>query len=316
MQTSFERDSTGISSSIGDESSAFTGDVTDEASRVLSKASDDDETVDDVTVDDVSLDKEAQDDGAGQEIGIDAFKTVALTDEVEKVEDKGDSDKEEAPTGLRCFGLGLVVLLILVAIFLGVYFGGGRKPRTNKPNEGIGVVETEGIPTGSPTTSTYGYILDALDDYTDAEVLTDPTTPQGQAFLQLVQEEETAVNRPTPVSTVGQRYALMTLYLSTEPTSWMVDNGWDGFVGDECTWYGISCEGSVVTNVEICKCMLCSSSSTTIADRVLMAFLQLTMVWAEAFQAKYASLAILSCSTLVQTLFLDLSHSAWQAPRT
>lgn len=320
MQASFERDGTGISSSIGDASSTFTGDAADDASRVRSTARHDE------TVDNVSLDEEAQNGGAGQEIGIDAFKTVALADELKKVEvkeegdteegDKEEGDKERLPMGLRCFGIGLVVLLILVAIFLGIYFGGDRKPRSNEPNEEIGAVENEGIPTGSPSTSTYGYILDALDDYADAEVLTDPTTPQGQAFLQLVQEEDTAENRPTPVFTVGQRYALMTLYLSTEPSAWMVDNGWDGFVGDECTWYGVSCEGSVVTNVEICKCMRRFSSCTTITDRVLMAFLQLTMVWVEASRAKYASLAILSCSILVQTLFLDLSQSVWQDART
>jgi len=45
-----------------------------------------------------------------------------------------------------------------------------------------------------------------------------------------------------------QRYALLTFYYSTEGPSWTASDGWLG-AEDECTWFGISCEQSLVRRI-------------------------------------------------------------------
>mmetsp|Transcript_29102 Transcript_29102/g.48112 ORF Transcript_29102/g.48112 Transcript_29102/m.48112 type:complete len:431 (-) Transcript_29102:112-1404(-) len=186
---------------------------------------------------------------AGEEIDLETFAQVALADKVEEVVDNEEPEEEaskrRSPLGLKLCSIAFVVVCCLLAVFLAVYLTVWKDDDTSAPDitEKSGVTEVEVVaPTLSPSKSPYGYILDILGDYTDEDVLTDDTTPQGQAFLQLVMEEDAASN-PTSAFRITQRYALATLHLSTEPDSWVTSFGWNGFTANECTWYGLGpCE--------------------------------------------------------------------------
>lgn len=51
----------------------------------------------------------------------------------------------------------------------------------------------------------------------------------------------------------GERQILLNLYTDTNGAGWTTSTGWNGAAGTECTWYGISCDGtnSHVTAVDL-----------------------------------------------------------------
>jgi len=86
-------------------------------------------------------------------------------------------------------------------------------------------------------------LLSILTPYTAEETLLDSTTPQGQAFGQLIEELDASDSAADKVR-VQQRYALMSTYFATNGDSWTNRDGWDTFSENECDWYGISnCKG-------------------------------------------------------------------------
>jgi hypothetical protein len=127
---------------------------------------------------------------------------------------------------------------------------------SGKDNTQVGVVEDEVTP--MPTTEIFGFIFGLLIPFTAENVLLDPSTPQGQAFQHLLSEAEEAEVLPVPFR-VTQRYALMTLFYSTDGENWDNRIGWNGFADNECSWNGIdTCrrleEGSLAaTNLDFCK---------------------------------------------------------------
>ena len=82
-----------------------------------------------------------------------------------------------------------------------------------------------------------------------------------EALRKLVAEVEASEGEPIPQGII-QRYALMTLYLSTSSGRWSTSSGWNGFGEDECEWYGIGTrrfleDGSFgVANVELARSKL------------------------------------------------------------
>jgi hypothetical protein len=117
-------------------------------------------------------------------------------------------------------------------------------------------------PTLSPTTSTpvdgcsnvtrAETIAAQLMDITDIGLLSDVTSPQGQAFSWLV-EVDTGLADPCTYPTILDRYALATLFFATGGSSWTTSTGWltDEY---ECSWSGITCDGTV-TSIALCKCL-------------------------------------------------------------
>jgi hypothetical protein len=83
------------------------------------------------------------------------------------------------------------------------------------------------------------YIRDLLLPFTQANVLDDPTTPQGKAFDFLV-SQDSYLDDPCTVSTIEQRYGLVTVYYATEGADWLDRAGWLG-PQSECTWLGVEC---------------------------------------------------------------------------
>jgi len=50
---------------------------------------------------------------------------------------------------------------------------------------------------------------------------------------------------------ITEREALFALYNSTDGPNWIDNTGWLGDPGTECTWYGITCQDSTVTNIDL-----------------------------------------------------------------
>jgi len=50
---------------------------------------------------------------------------------------------------------------------------------------------------------------------------------------------------------ITEREALIALYNSTDGSNWIDNTGWLGAPGSECTWYGITCQDSKVTNIDL-----------------------------------------------------------------
>ena len=50
---------------------------------------------------------------------------------------------------------------------------------------------------------------------------------------------------------ITEREALIALYNSTDGSNWIDNTGWLGAPGTECTWHGITCQDSWVTNIDL-----------------------------------------------------------------
>lgn len=146
----------------------------------------------------------------------------------------------------KCCSWCCIILALIVALICALYFTVG--PDKNQ-EVAQGVVVTEAptavpttaptmAPTAAPTTQLFADTMALLLPYTAVETLLDTETPQGKALRQLVSEVEASGGDPVP-HRITQRYALMTLYLSTSPDGWDTNIGWDEFSEDECDWYGI-----------------------------------------------------------------------------
>ncbi len=72
----------------------------------------------------------------------------------------------------------------------------------------------------------------------DAEVLSNSDTPQAKAMAWSL-EDRTKYNVEVPAR-VGVRYALATLYYSTNGDNWLNNTNWKS--GHECLWNGVYCE--------------------------------------------------------------------------
>jgi hypothetical protein len=48
-----------------------------------------------------------------------------------------------------------------------------------------------------------------------------------------------------------ERAALIALYNSTNGDNWSDNGGWDGALGTECSWYGVTCTGDSVTRLSL-----------------------------------------------------------------
>ena len=102
--------------------------------------------------------------------------------------------------------------------------------------------------------------------------LLDLNTPQGMAFEEILAEKLEDGFR------IIQRFALMTLYYSTNGQNWAISNGpdvftlkefgtfskgWNLFSPDECTWHGVKCRSeengstAAVTSIQLGTLLSC-----------------------------------------------------------
>jgi hypothetical protein len=98
--------------------------------------------------------------------------------------------------------------------------------------------------------------LELLMNYTAADELLDPTTPQGRAYAWLT----TTTNQvdPCTYSTVAQRYGLATLFYAMGGADWTRAAGWLSGL-DECVWQHVECdtESAHVVALELSTCGGC-----------------------------------------------------------
>jgi len=84
------------------------------------------------------------------------------------------------------------------------------------------------------------YIFDVLKKHTPAEILMDPTTPQGKAYNYLANNDPGIIDHCS-YTTLEQRYGLTTFYYAAGGDNWVDKSGWLG-IQQECSWYGVVCE--------------------------------------------------------------------------
>lgn len=95
------------------------------------------------------------------------------------------------------------------------------------------------------TESELQYIVNTIT--TDNSVFDNPHTPQSKA-LKWFQNDMHKYNGTTEAR-VAQRYALATLYFSTNGTRWQTRSQWGS--GHECDWYGVGCEAGENETVSV-----------------------------------------------------------------
>jgi hypothetical protein len=83
------------------------------------------------------------------------------------------------------------------------------------------------------------YLRNRYSQISDPALLSDPTTPQGQAFVFMTETDPLFPDVCT-YPTLDQRYGMATLYYSTQGDTWNDKTNW---LGDtiECEWYGVVC---------------------------------------------------------------------------
>jgi hypothetical protein len=173
------------------------------------------------------------------EIDLDAFRKVVPEVVPEETAQLTKDDNNRRRT--RLIAALIVLLAMILAIVLAVTLTVGRKDDPIYTDEGIEdpIVETPIVDAAPDYTSDdAAYLMEILQVYTPIDVLTDPSVPQGAAFLELLKDEEANVARTPPLS-VEQRYALQVFYLSTSPDGWTNSAGWDTAESDECSWEGV-----------------------------------------------------------------------------
>jgi hypothetical protein len=89
-----------------------------------------------------------------------------------------------------------------------------------------------------------------LANVTEEEILLDPETPQGQARQWLIDTDPASVD-PCTYATLNQRYALATVYYSTNGDNWIDNSEW--LLGQhECDWAKVSCDDDLMlTQLEL-----------------------------------------------------------------
>lgn len=109
-------------------------------------------------------------------------------------------------------------------------------------------------PTSAPTNlacaglSRSEAMLSILSEATDEMTLLRPNSPQGVAYLWVLDGDPAMVD-PCSYSTVKQRYTLAFFYYTTGGAFWAFDTTWLS-ASNECTWMGVSCDdGGLVTGL-------------------------------------------------------------------
>lgn len=132
-------------------------------------------------------------------------------------------------------------------------------PTGPSPTDAPGPLPTEGGSCESLTRE--AALLESLSLVTDPSFLNDPGSSQGMAAQWLLNTDPAQVD-PCTYSTILQRYALTTMYFSTNGDEWVDTTGW--LTGtNECTWFGVSCSSDLTTEITLGACsssILCTLS--------------------------------------------------------
>jgi len=73
----------------------------------------------------------------------------------------------------------------------------------------------------------------------------------------------------------AERAALIEMYNSTDGANWTNNTNWLGDAGTECTWYGVTCEGNHVTEINLSKNKLVGTIPASVGDFASLRMLSL-----------------------------------------
>mmetsp|Transcript_6735 Transcript_6735/g.15325 ORF Transcript_6735/g.15325 Transcript_6735/m.15325 type:complete len:868 (-) Transcript_6735:193-2796(-) len=160
----------------------------------------------------------------------------------------------------RRLGIVLIAVIVFFSICIGVYVSGNSDANKSSPPppstlSNDDVVDRNDPPPRAlpppPTTPIDGFDDSSLHTMTladlqyivntitpDASILNNPHTPQSKALEW--SKNDMKIYNVEVASRVAQRYALATLYYSTNGTGWQTNTNWGN--GHECEWYGVGCE--------------------------------------------------------------------------
>jgi hypothetical protein len=92
-------------------------------------------------------------------------------------------------------------------------------------------------------------MLSILSEVTDETKLLQPNSPQGVAYLWMLDGDPAMVD-PCTYPTVKQRFALASFFYSAGGSFWISDTAWLS-AANECEWMGVSCDGALVTGLRL-----------------------------------------------------------------
>ena len=161
-----------------------------------------------------------------------------------------DLDQERRKRRKRLICGSLALLMCILVLVLSLTLPRNKFQVTSEGSEEVDFAEKDLVvttppsaapSTPSPTSSlvfTLAYqVLAPL--VSDPSLLVDSNTPQGKAFL-------TVLNETDPFD-IQQRFALMVVWYATGGSSWDLKFGWESYAngneidkGDECFWPGVS----------------------------------------------------------------------------
>ena len=159
----------------------------------------------------------------------------------------------------RCVGGFLLATMILIGTFLAIYLTRSGKessfPPPTSTQPGVDSVDRNDPPPRplpSPPTDSIDqiegsishvitetelrYIVNTITP--DESIFDNPHSPQSKALRWFKNDMQTY--NATTSARVAQRYALATLYYSTNGTGWQTRSQWGS--GRECNWFGVGCE--------------------------------------------------------------------------
>jgi hypothetical protein len=168
--------------------------------------------------------------------------------------------------GFCCLGIAITSVLCGLALLVYYRIEGSDNGRGGTADR---AVASPGVDV-MPFTEATQYILHILDNYTSEAILLNSSTYQGQAFADLVAQEENSTES-TPELQVVQRYALLALYRSAAGEDWGIQFGWETLWKNACKWYGIErCNELSTGNVAVSKLNLGMLFVWLTTDRVFV----------------------------------------------
>ncbi|CAB9506888.1 LRR receptor-like serine threonine-protein kinase At4g08850 [Seminavis robusta] len=138
-----------------------------------------------------------------------------------------DTNRQQLKPGkcLVAVAFGIVIMVAIIAAFLG----------TRTTSEPAVASSSSLVSSTSAPSSIEDYVLTLLNTETLQSILEDPHSSQAQAFRWLMEDGE---NLPyLSVERVQQKFALATLYYSTNGDSWTTNSGWLDHSVHECEWF-------------------------------------------------------------------------------
>ena len=155
---------------------------------------------------------------------------------------------------LICVGVAVLAIIIAISVVF------GTKSASSAASEGP---STDGV-----TRETQFSQLLVEKSLADPSLLSDESSSEHKAMNWIIYEDPLALD-PANSSVeaelrISQRYSLATLYFASPVGQWANATGW--LDNNECEWFGITCDGEVVTEIDVSQNNVTGTISADIAQ--------------------------------------------------